>query len=130
MEEMAKAAALAVAAVLCAGVVRRGAPEFSLLLSLGAGICILLTVSGALEQTVNMIGEIAALAQLDTEILRPVVKTVALSLVTRITAELCRCAGEGGIAAFVEAAGTILALAAALPLAKGVLQLMAQLLTG
>lgn len=130
MEEMAKVAALAVTAVLCAGVVRRGAPEFALLLALGAGVCILLLVMDALEQVLGTIQEMAALAQLDTEILRPVVKTVALAIVTRVTAELCRCGGEGGIAAFVETAGTILALAAALPLAKGVLQLMAQLLGG
>ena len=42
--------------------------------------------------------------------------------------EVCRAAGEGGAAAFVEVAGTILALAVALPLAEGVLTMMAELL--
>ena len=71
----------------------------------------------------------AVVAQLEDEVLRPVVKTVALSLMTKITGELCRSAGESGIAAFVETVGTILALGVALPLAEGVLELMAQLLT-
>ena len=54
---------------------------------------------------------------------------VGISLVTKITGELCRGAGESGAAAFLETAGTVFALAAALPLAEGVLELMGQLLS-
>ena len=75
------------------------------------------------------IERLAGVARLDQSVLRPVVKTVAISILTKITGELCRCAGEGGIAAFVETAGTILALGVALPLAEGVLELMGQLFT-
>ena len=129
MEAMVKAAALALTAALCAGVVRRGAPEFSMLLVLAAGGGILMVGMGALAQTAAALERVAEAAQLGDELVRPVVKTVALSLISRVTAELCRSAGEGGAAAFVELAGTVLALAAALPLAEGVLELMAQLLT-
>ena len=62
-------------------------------------------------------------------LLEPVVKTVALSILTRLTAEVCRASGEGGLAAFVETAGTILALGAALPLARAVTSLLAEMLT-
>ena len=41
---------------------------------------------------------------------------------------MCRSAGEGGIASFVETAGTVLALAAALPLVRGVVEMMAEML--
>lgn len=129
MEAMVKAAALALTAALCAGVVRRGAPELALLLALAAGGGILMLGMGALAQTADALERVADAAQLGDELVRPVVKTVALSLISRVTAELCRSAGEGGAAAFVELAGTVLALGAALPLAEGVLELMAQLLT-
>ena len=129
MEIMFKVAALAVTAVLCSAVVRRGAPEFSLLMALGAGLCIVWLGMDALERVLGTIRHMAVVAQLEDEVLRPVVKTVALSLMTKITGELCRSAGESGIAAFVETVGTILALGVALPLAEGVLELMAQLLT-
>ena len=52
--------------------------------------------------------------------------TLSLSLIH--IWEVCRAAGEGGAAAFVEVAGTILALAVALPLAEGVRTMMAELL--
>ena len=71
---------------------------------------------------------LAALAQIDEDVLLPVLKTTAISILTKITGELCRGGGEGGLASFVETAGTILALWGVLPLAEGVLELMGQLL--
>ncbi len=127
-ETAVKIAVMAVCAVLCSVVVRRGAPEFGLLLALGTGVCILLLLYDGLEQVLATMEHLARVAQLDQAVLRPVIKTVAISILTKITGELCRSAGEGGIAAFVETAGTILALGVALPLAEGVLELMGQLL--
>lgn len=128
-EAAVKIAVLAVCAILCTGVVRRGAPEFGVLLALGTGAAILLVAYDGLEQVLAAMERLAGFAQLDQSVLGPVVKTVAISILTKITGELCRCAGEGGIAAFVETAGTILALGMALPLAEEVLKLMGQLLT-
>ena len=51
----------------------------------------------------------------------PVLKTVGISILARVTAELCRDAGESGIAAFVETAAAGLALCAAVPLLRAVL---------
>lgn len=123
-----KISVMAAAAVLCCSVVRRGGGEFALILALTAGAGILLLTEQALEQIINMIARMTELALLDEKTLKPVIKTVALSILTKITVEICRSGGEGGIAAFVETAGTILALGAALPLAEGVLELMGQML--
>jgi len=93
-----------------------------------AGTCILLLAMEPLAQVVESITRISRLAQLDSGLVRPVLKTVAISILTKITAELCKSSGEGGLAAFVETAGTALALAVAAPLAENVLTLMAELL--
>ena len=127
MEVMGKVAAAAVTAALCGAVVRRGAPEFGLLLTLAAGVWILTMVMDGLGAAAAM-AEQARLAQLDAAVVGPVLKTVALALITRVTAEICRSAGEGGVAAFVETAGAVLALAAALPLMGAVLALLEELL--
>ena len=125
---MIRVAALAAAAVLCAAVVRRGSGEFSLLLVLAAGTCILLLAMEPLAQVVESITRISRLAQLDGGLVRPVLKTVAISILTKITAELCKSSGEGGLAAFVETAGAGLALTVALPLVRAVAQMMGELL--
>lgn len=125
---MGKIAAAAVTAALFGTVVRRGSPELALLLTVTAGIWILTAVLDGLGAAAAMAERLAQLAQMDAAVAGPVLKTVVVALVTRITAEICRGAGEGGLAAFVETAGTILALTAALPLMAAVLTMLEELL--
>lgn len=89
----------------------------------------LVQAAAGLGAAVVLMEELADQAGLSEVLLEPVVKTVALSILTRLTAELCRSSGEGGVAAFVETAGAALALLAALPLVRAVAQLMGELLT-
>ena len=129
MEGAVKLAAAAVTAAVLSGVLKKNTPELALLLVLAAGLWMLALAAGALGAAVALMEELAARAGLTDALLEPVLKVVALSILTRLTAELCRSAGEGGLAAFAEAAGTALALAAALPLVRAVAQLMGELLT-
>lgn len=129
MEAMVKLAAVGVTAMALSAVLKKNAPEFSLLLALAAGLWMLALAADGLGAAVALMKELADQAGLSEVLLEPVVKTVALSILTRLTAEVCRSAGEGGVAAFVETAGAALALLAALPLVRAVAQLMGELLT-
>ena len=125
---MVKIAAVAVAAALCAVVVRKSASELVVVLALAAG-CIILSVSlGALESVRALMDTLADTAGLSPAVLAPVVKTVGIAILTRVAAELCRDAQESGIAAFVETAGAAAALFVALPLMETVLSMVTGLL--
>ncbi len=128
MEAMIKLAGVAVTAVVFSGVLRKNTPELALLLTMAAGIWMLTLVADGLGAAVELMEELASQAGVSEVLLEPVVKTVALSILTKLTAEICRSAGENGVAAFVETAGTVLALAVALPLVRAVAQLMGELL--
>ncbi len=128
MEAMAKLTAVGVTAVVLSAVLRKNTPELALLLALAAGLWMLaLTVEG-LGAVAALIQELADQAGLSEALLEPVMKTVALSILTKLTVEICRSAGEGGVAAFVETAGAVLALTVALPLVRAVAQMMGELL--
>ena len=129
MEWMVKVAAVAIAAAVLGTVLRKTTPELALLLALCAGMWIMGVTAGGLGAVAALMEELAGLSGLSEELLEPVVKTVALSILTRLTAEICRSVGEQGIAAFVETAGTVLALVVALPLVRAVTVLMAEMLT-
>ena len=129
METMARLAAVGVTAVVLSAVLRKNTPELPLLLALAAGLWMLALVGAGLGAVVELMKELAGQAGLSEALLEPVVKTVALSVLTKLTVEICRSAGEGGVAAFVETAGTVLALLAALPLVRAVARLMGELLT-
>ena len=76
----------------------------------------------------DVVQELAQLADISPTVLRPLLQTVGLAVVTRLAGSLCRDAGEGSIAAFLEVAGSAAAVLVALPLLKMVLQLILQLL--
>lgn len=75
MEGIMQIAALAVTAVLCAAVIRRGAPEAALVLVLAAGCWMLMLAAGALGSVVEAIGRLAGRAGLDSTLVEPVLKT-------------------------------------------------------
>ena len=128
MEAMVKLTAVGVTAVVLSAVLRRNTPELAPLLTLAAGLWMLALVADGLGAVVTLMDELAQQAGLSEALLEPVVKTVALSILTKLTVEICRGAGESGVAAFVETAGTVLALLVALPLVRAVAQLMGELL--
>ena len=128
MEAMAKLTAVGVTAVVLSAVLRKNTPELALLLVLAAGLWMLALTAEGLGAVAALIQELADQAGLSEALLEPVMKTVALSILTKLTVEICRSAGEGGVAAFVETAGAVLALTVALPLVRAVAQMMGELL--
>lgn len=128
MSGAGRLAAAAVAAAICAVVLKKQTPELGIALVLAAGAVILGFALGALEQVVNFLDELAQTAGLAPAVLAPVFKVTGIAIVSRTAAELCRDAKEGGLASFVETAATALALAAAIPLLRTVLSTVTELI--
>ena len=128
MESVVRLAAAAVAAALCAVVVKQHAREVGAVLALAAGALLLGAALGAIEEVRALADELGELIGLSPAVLAPVLKTVGIAILTRIAAELCRDAGEGGIAAAAETAGAAAAVLAALPLLRAVLSTISGLL--
>lgn len=125
---MVRIAAVAVTAAVLGAVLKKIVPEFALLLALAAGLWMMALTANALSGALETLRELTGLTGVEEELLRPVVKTVAISLVSRLTAEVCRSVGESGVAAFVEIAGSVLALGVSLPMIRAVTILMGELL--
>ena len=115
MEDILKIAAAAVAAAVCAVVVKQRAQEVGLVLSLAAGALVLTMALGAVESVRALMDELGEAAGLSPAL-------------THISAEVCRDAKESGIAAFVETAAAAVALSVALPLLRAVLDTVTGLL--
>lgn len=128
MSGAGRLAAAAVAAAICAVVLKKQTPELGIALVLAAGAVILGFALGALEQVVDFLDELAQTAGLAPAVLTPVFKVTGIAIVSRTAAELCRDAKESGLASFVETAATALALAAAIPLLRTVLSTVTELI--
>lgn len=128
METVTQVAALAVVSALCAVVVKKQLPDMGLVLAIGGVTLILALAMAAFRPIRELLDVLADRAGLSAAVLAPVVKTVGVALLTRVTAELCRDAKENGLASAVEIAGGACALLVCLPLFEAVVQLILDLL--
>lgn len=128
MDIMLKVVGIAISSVVFTVLLKKVTPELGLLLVIMTGISVIVLLDEGLKEIVNSLEYLAEFSKIDHDLLAPVIKTVAVSVLTKITGELCRGAGEGGIAVFVEFSGTVVALMIAVPLIQGVLSLMESML--
>ena len=113
--DMIALGAAGVVAALCAVVVRQKTPEIAVVLVAAACVLLLWNTLPLLETIRDVMEELADLADISPTVLRPMLQTVGLALVTKLAASLCRDAGEGGVASFVEVAGAAAAVLVSCP---------------
>lgn len=128
MSGMDQIAVAAVAAALCAVVVRKSAPEIAMVLVLAAGVAILVSCIQSLTKVIEALRELAEFGGISQTLLAPVLKITGIAVVTRITSDICKDAKESGLAGIAETSGTIIALITALPLMTSVLATLSELL--
>jgi stage III sporulation protein AD len=128
MEAVMKIAAVGIVGMVCAVAVKRNLPEMGTLIALAVVLFILRFALGQMEEIVDLFRELGAVTGLSSAVFVPMLKTIAIGIVTKLTADLCRDAKETGIASLVELAGAAAALCVALPLLKSVLSTMASLM--
>lgn len=128
MTILIKTAAVGIAgAVLCL-LLKKTAPELGLMVSIAVSLLAAALGAGLLEEVVELLRMVQEEAALDTAIVSPVMKCVAIGVVTRLTGDLCKDAGQGAVASSVELCGTACALTAVLPLVRTLLQMIGEML--
>lgn len=128
MNDIVKIAAVAVAAALCCTVIRKQTPELALSLALTAGVIIFWMIASSFKYVTTFMNNLADTAGMSTAVFLPVLKVIGIAMVTKTSEELCRDANEGGLASFVDLAGTVCALVVTIPLAKAVLNTVSDLM--
>lgn len=116
-----------VAAVL-AVVLRAYKPEYAMLLSLGAGVLILLMIVGELGPVLAQITDMLGTASIPGEYGAVLFKALGLCFITQIACDTCKDAGESAIAGKIEMAGRVAVLVVSLPLFNQVLSIVYSLI--
>jgi len=128
MADIFKIAVIAVTAALCALVIKKQSGAYASVLALAVGAFILFQILGVLEQAGSLLDELGEMAGLSPAVIAPVMKTVGVAILTKLTASLCKDSDESSIAAAVETAGAAVALAISIPLLRTVLSMITELL--
>ncbi|MBQ6153427.1 MAG: stage III sporulation protein AD [Ruminococcus sp.] len=121
---------VAVLSVALALTVRRYSAEQAMLLSLGAGVVILLCVIKEVLESVNTISSMLAAAGIKAEYILILLKTLGICFVTEFTCDSVSEAGMASLSSNVLLAGKVLVLVTALPLFQDIFSTVTQLISG
>ena len=103
-------------------------PEYSLLLSLAGTLLIFFYCLGSVSEILQWVQRIQEYLTIDPAYLGTLLKIIGVTYVAEFAANICRDAGEGGVASAVELTGAICALYTSIPVIQAVLILIEELL--
>jgi len=116
MELLVKCAALAVFSAVSVLLIRRANPELALLTSAAAAVVILLSCTALLRELTDSMKTLERVFGSSLVQVRPILKCLAISAISKLSADLCRDASQSALAAAVETAGSLCAAAVAMPM--------------
>lgn len=119
-----KVTALCLVGAVLAALLKKSSPELALLLALAACAAVLLALVRGVETVTAFVREVMQWGGVESALFAPLFKTVAIALISRTGADLCRDAGEGAMASLVEMAGAFGAVVVSLPLFGAVWELL------
>ena len=117
-------------AALLAGLLRTQRPELAMCLSLAAGVLVAVVLLRQMLPLLTSLRQMLDAGAFPSAYLAVVLKAAGICLVTQLTADTCRDAGETALAGKAELAGRILILLTAVPLFEDILALVTALVNG
>ncbi len=109
-------------------VLKQYKPEYSMFISLAAGILIFVSVIAAIEPIIGYISELTENAGLSGIYAEILLKSLAVCYLTQLASDCCKDAGENAIAGKLQIAGKIAVLLMALPIFKSITEIVTGLI--
>ena len=125
MNSLIAACGLVLLVLVLSMTLKKDAPAIAFLLTLTAGVLILLRAFDLVGGTMQRFSGLLAQGGITQSLYLPVLKTVGVAVVVRIISALCRDSGQSALAVKLEIVGAVLALSMCLPLLEQVLELVA-----
>lgn len=119
----------AIVTAVIAIVMRQQKQEYSTFIGIAAGALLLLFAIVNLSPVFDFMNGLADLAKLPQGHAAILFKTLGVCYVTQFAADVCRDAGETGIAGKVELAGKVIVLVLAMPMFESVLKMAVSLMS-
>lgn len=115
MNSVIEISVIAIVAISLSLMLKRDRPEFSLLISVGAGVIIIANVFPVMGNALALILDISDISGINSEYIVLIIKSCVIAMITGTVAATCRDCGFSSIALKMEIAGRITIIILALP---------------
>ena len=121
---MFQIAAIGLAGTLLSLAVRSYRPEFSVYISIACGIILFMTVIAQFSDILSVVSDVFSRSGYANSYFPVRLKILAIAYLTDLISQVCRDAGENGIASKTEMAGKIFILYVSLPVFTSILSMI------
>lgn len=123
-------AGIVICTAVTAAMLRRYHQEYAILLSIAAGIVILLDIFSHVAPAMEQIHTLLSASGVSSDYALILIKTLGVSFLAQFAADSCRDAGENALAAKMELAGKISIVVLSLPLFEKIAETAVNLIGG
>lgn len=121
-------ASVAIIAAILSLILKQYKPEYSIFISIAAGVLIFLSVLAVIRPIMDYISSLTEQTGLSGEYAEVLIKSLAVCYITQLASDCCTDAGETAIAGKLQIAGRIAILLIALPMFQSLTELVTELI--
>ena len=109
-------------------ILKQHKPEFSVYVSVVAGIVILFMVMGKLTSVINILSNLSNKTGAGNEFLKILLKITGIAILTEFAVSICKDSGESAIASKIDFGGKIIIISVSIPIITALLELIISIL--
>lgn len=128
MEEIIKILGIGIVSLILIIILKQYKPEFSIYVSIIAGILIMWLVFDKLTQIINLVQAISTKTNINNKFLGIIIKITGIALVTEFAVSICKDSGESAIANKIELGSEIIIISMSIPIISSLLEIMINIL--
>ena len=109
-------------------IIKQYRPEFTIYVSIAAGVIILLLIANKLTAIINLLTSLANRTSINNEFLTLLIKITGIAILTEFASSICKDSGETVIASKVDIGGKVIIIALSIPIISSLLETILKIL--
>lgn len=126
--DIVKIIGVGITALIIIIILKQYKPEFTVYVSIIAGVIILLMVMDKLSAVVNILSSLASKSGTGSTFLKILLKITGIAILTEFAVSICKDSGETAIASKIDLGGKIIIISISIPIITALLELLIQIL--
>ena len=128
MEELIKIIGIGLIALVIVIILKQYKPEYTIYVSIIAGILILFLAMEKLSGIINLLQSISDKTYINKQFLGILLKITGIAIITEFAVSICTDAGEKAIASKIEIGSKVIIIAMSIPIISSLLELIIEIL--
>lgn len=128
MEEIIKIVGIGLIALVIAIILKQYRPEYTIYVSIVAGILILMFTMNKITGIINLLKSISDKTYINKQLLSILLKITGIAIITEFAVSICTDVGEKAIASKIEIGSKVIIIAMSIPIISSLLELIIEIL--